>query len=184
MKVTHIAGSPRVNGNSARIAAAFCRAAEEKGAVVTTHILNTMRIKGCQGCQACKLEQETCVVKDDLTPVLEELHSTDILVFSTPVYVGDVTGQLKCCFDRMYSLAAPGLAESRLPKGKKLVFIQTQGSDASAHKDVAERYLALFKFFIEDTSLIRACNLLGEDDVEKQPRILSEAAALAGRLVA
>ncbi len=183
MKITHIAGSPRVNSNSARIAAAFCRKAEEKGAEVTTHILNKMRIKGCQGCLSCKRDHEKCVVKDDLTPVFEALRDTDILVFSTPVYVGDVTGQLKCCFDRMYSLAAPNLAKSRLPKGKKLVFIQTQGADASAHKDVAERYLGLFKFFFEDTNLIRACDLRGEDDVEIQPWILSEAEALANRLV-
>jgi multimeric flavodoxin WrbA len=172
-----------VNGNSARIAAAFCRAAEEKGAEVTSYILNTMRIKGCQGCLACKRDHEKCVVKDDLTPVFEEFYTTDILVFSTPIYVGDVTGQLKCCFDRMYSLAAPNLTASRLPKGKKLVFIQTQGADASSHRDVAERYLGIFKFFIEDTSLIRACSLLGEEDVEKQPWILSEAEALANRLV-
>ena len=183
MNITHVAGSPRVNGNSARIAAAFCRAAEKKGAKVSSHTLNKLQFKGCQACMACKQDHETCVVKDDLTPVLDEFYSADILVFSTPVYVGDVSGQLKCCFDRMYSLASPGLTKSRLPSGKKLIFIQTQGADESAHKDVAEKYLNLFKFFIEDTTLIRACNVLGEGDVEKQPQLLSEAEALADRLV-
>jgi multimeric flavodoxin WrbA len=180
MKIIHIAGSPRIHGNSTRIAATFCRAAEKKGADTSTYFLNTMHVKGCQGCMACKNEGDRCVVKDDLSPVLEEIYSTDVLVLSTPVYLGDVSGQLKCCLDRMFSFATPDLSASRLPKGKKLVFIQTQGADESAHGEVAERYLTIFnRLSIGDTYLIRACNVGGEGDVEKQPQVLARAEELA-----
>ena len=151
MKISHISGSPRKQSNSRNIGEAFTARAKEKGAEVSTHVLNKMDIKGCQGCLACKKGKERCIVKDDLASVLDEIYETDVLVISTPVYFWDLPGQLKCFIDRFYSYAKDdwqtNQKPSRLPSGKKLIFIQTQGAGEGLHDDIFGKYDAIFKMF-------------------------------------
>ena len=100
MKVTAILGSPRNNGVSSTLAHAFIKTAKKAGAATTVYPLNDMTFQGCQGCNICKTKKEYCILKDELTPVLVELMVSDIVVFATPVYYWDVSGQFKCFFDR------------------------------------------------------------------------------------
>jgi len=87
---------------------------------------------GCQACYACKTKLDRCILKDDLTPVLEAVKNSDVLVIATPTYYGDVSGQLKCFMDRTYSYLKPDYITnsqpSRLAPGKKLVFIITRAT--------------------------------------------------------
>ena len=57
-----------------------------------------------------------CKFKDALTPVLEEIAEADGLVLGSPIYFGDVTGQMRTFLERLafpwlsyndYSLTAP-----------------------------------------------------------------------------
>lgn len=73
----------------------------------------------------------------------------DILVLSTGVYKGDVTGNLFIFESRLFSFLKPDYETnpepSRVPAGKTLVFIQTQGGSKEWHADICERYEGLFK---------------------------------------
>jgi multimeric flavodoxin WrbA len=52
MKVLTVFGSPRIDGNSTRLAKVFNEVAT--GADVSTVTLNTLSFRGCQACDACK----------------------------------------------------------------------------------------------------------------------------------
>ncbi len=132
MKIACILGSPRKNGSSAAIAGRLTLAAERLGAESETFVLNELNFRGCQACMACKGRVETCAVQDDLTRVLESMRTADLIVAATPVYGGYASGQFKCFTDRCYSFLLPDFMTnpqpSRMPPGKKVVLVITQGN--------------------------------------------------------
>ena len=147
------------------IAERFCATAQKLGAEVRAFALNDLNFRGCQGCMACKTKLDRCVLEDDLTEVLEAVRETDVLVLATPVYFWDVTSQLKAFLDRTYSYLVPDFMtnpnRSRLPSGKKLVFIQVQGHpDESMFNNVFPKFDYFFKGYgFSATHLIRACGV-------------------------
>ena len=163
MEITSVVGSPRSNGSCARVARAMVDALAEKTTSVRTYELNKLRYRGCQGCWACKNGSETCVTQDDLSPVLDALMQSDVVVVSTPVYVGESTAQFKGLVDRLFSFTPPDFktnpTATRLPPGKKLVLIVSQGNpDEQAFGNVVERYETLFhRLGFEEVYPIRVC---------------------------
>lgn len=184
MKIITVLGSPRERGNSAILARRVVEAAQARGAQADFHLLNRMAIKGCQGCNMCKTKQDHCVVDDDLAPVLEAIRTADALVMASPVYFGEISGQLKCFFDRTYSFLNPDFS-SRLAPGKKAVFILTQGQpDESLYTDVFPRYDHWLKVYgFTDTILIRAPGVQEAGAVEQREAILGQADAAVHRLM-
>ena len=86
-----------------------------------------MEFQGCQGCGGCKTKSQTCILEDDLTPVLQAVRDADLLVLASPVYFGDLSGQLKCFFDRTYSYFNPDFS-CRMPPGKRAVMVLIQAN--------------------------------------------------------
>lgn len=166
MRVINILGSPRRKGTSARIAKSFTDAAEGFGAQVDSFYLNGMHYRGCQGCEQCHRKSDHCILKDDLTAVLDEMRTADIALFSSPVYLGDVSGQFKQFFDRTWSHVAVDFEKenpytSRLPHGKTAVFIICQGDvDKEKHIDIVERYTEVFHWLGYDLRVIRTTGLM------------------------
>ena len=161
MKVVTILGSPRKKGNSNTIAMAFNETAHSLGAEVQTFFLNKMNYKGCQGCGACKLKAERCVVKDDLSQVLDAIYEADIVVVASPVYFYDVSGQLKNFVDRTFSFFHPDFMDrpdpSRLPSRKKGLLILAQGDTQDVHRDIPKKYDTFMAFWgLEPRQVIRA----------------------------
>jgi multimeric flavodoxin WrbA len=184
MKVTCLFGSPRTNGNSAQIAKRFLDEAESLGAEVTQFTLNKLNFKGCQGCDVCKTKQDHCVVDDDLKPVLESVRETDVLVIATPVYFTDITSQLKAFIDRTYSFVEADYMTnpnaSRLKKGKKLVFIQTQDAGQESFGDIFTRYSLFFQFYgFEECKFIQAGGVGQSSDMKDQQDIFEKATETA-----
>ena len=68
---------------------------------------------------ACKIKgkaSNVCKFRDALTPVLEDIADADGLVLGSPIYFGDVTGQMRTFLERLafpwlsyndYSMTAP-----------------------------------------------------------------------------
>jgi len=112
---------------------------------VQTFMLNKMDFRGCQHCDACKTKTDRCVLKDDMTVVLEAVKNTDVLVLATPIYFAHITAQLKTFVDRCYSYLAPFEHKampdaSRISDDKKLVLITAQNLTDEAFSEVCEKY--------------------------------------------
>ncbi len=186
MKITAIMGSPRKNGTTSRIAKGFLDQAEAKGAQITSFYLNNMDFKGCQGCHLCKTKSESCVLKDDLTPALESMVASDILVFATPIYFWDVTGQFKCFFDRTWSLVKPDYTTNpqpaRMDPGKKALWISSQGEAEEKYKEVIDKYTGFLTMFGCETYTIRAFGMDDGPDQEIET-FLGQARDMADLLV-
>ena len=184
MKIIALLGSPRPQGNSARLAQAFLEACAQRGAVVETYHLNKMAFQGCQACMGCKTKAEACILKDDMTPVYEAIRGADVVVFASPVYFGDISGQLKLALDRFYAYLTPDFA-SRLPAGKQWVVFLTQGNpDETQFADIFSRYEYFLKWLgFGPNHLMRGCGLGAPADVANHPHLLAEAAALAAKVM-
>jgi multimeric flavodoxin WrbA len=188
MKIVSLLGSPRKNGNSTQLAEIVTSTLEENGNSVTKYFLNELVIKGCQACMACKGKSESCIVKDDLAPVLETVKEADVIVMATPIYWGEVSAQLKTFIDRTYSYLTPGFMteeiKHRLPKGKKLVFIQSQGAPKELYADVFERYNTFFTMlkYFDETHLLRGCELNELGQAIKSVDLVARAKEIAEKL--
>ncbi len=185
MKIVALLGSPRSKGNSAVLAEYFLETAKGFGAETQSFVLNRLNYQGCQACRACKKTSEICVLKDGLTAVLEDVRQADVIVFASPVYFGDVTGQMKTFIDRTYSYLTPDFyrdpdSASRLLPGKTAVWILTQGMPDTAFTDVFPRYEWVMNIIgIHRVHLIRGCGLAKVDDIRKHPELLKQADELA-----
>jgi multimeric flavodoxin WrbA len=190
MKIYCLLGSPRENGNSAAIAGRFAKTAGSLGAEIETVVLNKLNFRGCQGCMSCKTVSEACVLEDDLENVLDSLQYADIVVMAMPVYCSDVPGQFKCFLDRTFSYLKPDFRTedhpSRLPLGKKLVFIITQGAPTEEmFADIPNRYLAYLKrsMGFGETHLLRGIGIGGGGAFGVPEEYLQKADKLARSLV-
>jgi multimeric flavodoxin WrbA len=186
MKISCLLGSPRKNSNSAAIAARFTETAAGLGAQTETFVINDLAFRGCQACMACKTSSEVCVLKDDLSGVLESLKKADVIVMALPVYCSDVPGQFKCFLDRTYSYMKPNyLSEpnpSRVPQGKALVFIVTQGAPMEdLFADIPQRYVGFLNrsMGFGETYLLRGVGVGGGGAVGVPDQYLQKAEELA-----
>ena len=188
MKIVCVLGSPRETGNGFTIAKCFCDTAEKFGAEVKTFVLNRLQYRGCQGCMACKIKLDKCILEDDLTEVLDTIRETDVLVLASPVYFWDVSGQLKTFMDRTFSYLVPDFItnpiKSRLAPGKKLVFILTQGNpDEGMFTNIFPKFDYFFKAFgFDERHLIRACGVRGLGEAESHADVMSLAERMAEEL--
>lgn len=130
-KIVIIDGGPRRNFNTASMLQKF---AEGASSVSNEIEVKTVRLygldyKGCMSCMACKIKgkaSNVCKFKDALTPVLEEIAEADGLVLGSPIYFGDVTGQMRAFLER---LAFPWLSYNdysmTAPKRMPVVLVET-----------------------------------------------------------
>jgi multimeric flavodoxin WrbA len=184
MKIVAVLGSPRPQGNSSTLARRLLDTARELGAETTEYLLNRLDFQGCQSCMTCKTTSEVCILEDDLTPVLADIKAADVLVLASPVYFGDLSGQLKCFFDRTFSFANPDFS-SRVPAGKQAVVVLVQANPNEADfADIFPRYERWLKMFgFDPVYLLRATGVRDPGDVQQQPAVMQQAADLARRLL-
>jgi len=128
MKILAILGSARRNGNTETLIKEALRGAGE-GHEVTFRVLSEMNIFGCQGCRGCRLkDSEGCIFQDEMQDLYSDMKAADAIVFGSPIFYGEVTGQMKSFMDRWYALRDHD-KKLRLTPGKKTLFIVTQGAD-------------------------------------------------------
>ncbi len=98
-RVLVISSSPRNGGNSDVLADAFVKGAVEAGNEVEKVNLAGKKIEFCKGCFACQTSQR-CVIRDDADAIEQKMQEADVLVFATPIYYFEMSGQLKTMLDR------------------------------------------------------------------------------------
>jgi multimeric flavodoxin WrbA len=116
MNILVLNGSPRPQGETAKMVAAFQAAAMNAGHEVTVIPVCRRNIHGCLACEYCHGEgQGVCAQKDDMQEIYGKLRETDMLVLASPIYYHNISAQLKCAIDRFYAALYPSAPE-RLKK--------------------------------------------------------------------
>lgn len=91
--------SPRKGGNSDTLADEFTRGARDAGHDAEKISLTGKSIGFCRGCLACQ-KTERCIIQDDVNAIVQKMLSADVLVFATPIYFYEMSGQMKTLLDR------------------------------------------------------------------------------------
>ena len=102
-KVLIISTSLRKNGNSDILAQSFAKGAAEAGNEVEIVSLADKKIAFCRGCFACQ-KTGSCVIKDDAVEITEKISEAGVVVWATPIYYYEMTGQMKTMIDRANAL--------------------------------------------------------------------------------
>ena len=102
-KVLVITTSLRAKSNSDILSERMIAGAVDAGHAVEQISLKGKEIKFCIGCLSCQKTQK-CVLKDDAVEIAEKVKNADTLVFVTPIYYYEMSGQMKTLLDRMNPL--------------------------------------------------------------------------------
>lgn len=98
-----ISTSMRKNSNSEGLANAFLEGARDGGNTVEKISLSDKKIGFCKGCLACQ-KTKKCIINDDANSIAEKMCKADVIVFATPIYYYEMSGQMKTLLDRANSL--------------------------------------------------------------------------------
>ena len=102
-RVVVISTSLRAKSNSDILTEQMIAGAKDAGHEVEHISLKGKKIGFCIGCLACQKALQ-CVIKDDAVEIAEKVKNADTLVFATPIYYYEMSGQMKTLLDRLNPL--------------------------------------------------------------------------------
>lgn len=102
-KVIVISTSLRVGSNSDMLADKFTEGALHAGHDVEKISLTGKNISFCRGCLACQ-KLGRCVIDDDANSIMQKVLNADVVVWATPIYYYEMSGQMKVMIDRMNAM--------------------------------------------------------------------------------
>ena len=104
-KVIVISTSLRKGSNSDILADKFIEGATAAGHDVEKVSLVGKEMKFCIGCLSCGTTHKCCI-KDDVPSIMEKVLGADVVVWATPIYYYEMSGQMKTLIDRMNAMYA------------------------------------------------------------------------------
>lgn len=114
MKILVLNGSPKCDkSDTMHITRAFLDGMNE-AAKHEVHIINVIkkRIEYCKGCFTCKRNGGTCVYKDDMQDILQEILASDLLILNYPLYAYGMPAPLKALIDRTMPLSSMAMQKA------------------------------------------------------------------------
>jgi multimeric flavodoxin WrbA len=176
MKITTLLGSARKEGSTATVLSWIEDELISSGHNVSHIYLNAKVVRACLGCGKCREYPENiaCVQKDDAQKILEQMISSDAVLFASPIYFWGFSAQMKALIDRTYSLVAhfgePG--HSSLMAGKRIALLVT---GADEYEDNAEGMSEAFRrigdyFLTPNLSELYIGNCLSAGDLTEDAR--------------
>lgn len=170
-KVLIISTSLRNNANSEILAHEAERGACDAGHEVEFISLKGKNIAFCKGCMACQ-KLGHCVVNDDANEIAAKMKESDVIVWVTPVYYYEMSGQMKTVIDRANALYTTGY-------NFKDVYVITTSADGS--DNVVQTVLNGLQGWcacLPGTSIkgfVNGAGLEEPNDVNKRPDLLEKA---------
>ncbi len=175
MKVLALNCSPRKNWNTAKLLKSALKGAESAGAEVEYIDLYGLNFTGCRSCMLCKrkdVERCRCYWKDDLSPVIDKVFSSDVLFIGSPIYLGRPTSQYFAFMERLHFTSLSYDDYSNYFKGKVdvgmfLTMNATEEFYEQMYKNEFEAYANEFRMLNGDVSLYPVFNTLQVKDYTK-----------------
>ena len=159
-----LSGSPRKNGNTDRLVAAFKESAETEGKSVTVFRTADLAIAACLGCNHCRGDNDNgnCVHKDDMGAVLDVFRTADAVVFASPVYWFSVSAQLKLAIDRTYAVPSD---KTSIKRCALLLPFADESEDAANGAIVMYGYMLEYREW-EDAGMIIVPEVEAKGDID------------------
>jgi multimeric flavodoxin WrbA len=66
--------------------------------------LNEFNLEYCRGCGLCVENEKSCPIKDDYKKIYEDITSSDVVIFASPIYENNISAIMKNFFDRFHYL--------------------------------------------------------------------------------
>ncbi len=155
IKVVGIQSSPNLDGLTSQLAQAALEGAKSEGAETELVHLNRLSIESCRahdrGWGTCRDKGE-CLLQDDFQALREKINGADALVFSTPVYFGDLSESAKRFLDRWRRCETFNRQASPL-KGKPVIGVAAAGGSGGGAVNALrslETYVRRLQFTIFD----------------------------------
>jgi multimeric flavodoxin WrbA len=175
MRIIGLNGSPRgINSRTGQLVNKVLTGAAEKGAEVEYLDITKLKIKPCIACDKCR-KTGYCSQKDDFGLTFDKIMAADGLVLGSPVYIYQVTAQLKNWIDRLGNTI-----HCLRFLGKYSTVVTTAGG--SGEKETADYMESVLKYTGMQNVGRLAC-LIGTDGLldERSP-LLTEAANIGHAL--
>ena len=121
----------------------------------------------CKGCRTCHTTAE-CVMDDDVTKIMSEFDSADVIVSVSPSYWADIPGQYKAFIDRCTPWCNTHEPHAKISSGKKGYTIALRTGPSMPE---CERIIQSIEHFyghleIESCASLGLCSIEYKEDVE------------------
>jgi len=152
-------GSPRKEWNTATLLQNALEGAASAGAQTELVHLYDLAYQGCTSCFSCKRKGNTChglcAMRDDLTEVLEAVLAADVLLLGSPIYFGDVTGEMRSFLERLLfpNISYDEFGRSDFPRRVACGWVFTMNCPEQHVKDV--HYDILFEHHVRLLGILK-----------------------------
>ena len=165
MQVLILSGSRNPEGRTARAVSAIAEGVVGAGSSTESIFLPELNLERCRQCDSdgwglCRREGR-CTIDDDFPYLVEKTKASDVTVFATPVYFGDLSESMRAflgrlcriCFLRAEAQGTPNVA------AVGLCFAGGSGGGAPSCCVIMERVLQTCGFDVLDMIPLRRHNL-------------------------
>jgi len=185
MRAYIIHGNTRSNSNTEALAKLFADELAAKGAEVVHVSLREKEIKTCVGCDKCHsvIDVFGCAINDDMQEVALEILSSDLIVFTSPIYTWMPTPPLKAVMDRLFAFTKyPVNAEAfNLLRNQKIAMIATSGDECVKNCDLFDESVRRMASFAKLSYIgYLAAQDRGDGNIAR-PEVTSDAKAFADK---
>jgi len=142
-KILGIVGSPRKNGNSAKLVKKALEGARSVAGIDTElYEMAGKKFHHCTGCFKCGRKGE-CAFKDDMQDLARRYLQADGVIWGAPVYHMAVPGQMKCFLDRFVNSVLCNFMRrgKDLPRLSKVCGVLTVGGTRYGGQDLTLSFM-------------------------------------------
>lgn len=170
MKVISILGSPRKKGNTAKALSWVEEELRARGHEVEHVDIVDHDIHGCVECYYCQSNpgQAGCAQKDDANPLFERMAAADAVVYASPLFCWEFSGQIKPFIDRHFCLSSGygGPNHRSMVEGRRAALVVTAGGPIEGNADLImtafERMAGYLKMPVAGQLVIPFCTTPAE----------------------
>jgi multimeric flavodoxin WrbA len=182
MKILALNASPHAHGNTRFLLDQMLEAAQAAGAETELLQINPLKIRGCQGDFGCK-NGGRCVMPDDMQGIYDRIDQADAVVFGSPIYMWNISAQLKTVLDRLFCYLRLDYSSCLAPGKHAALLVAQNNPEGEAFKGSLDPILGVLKFLgFADAELLVAQGVGGMADAAARPDLILAARSLGERL--
>jgi multimeric flavodoxin WrbA len=171
-KLIAINGSPRKDGNTVFLTHQLTKSLEDNFEIENIY-LPDLNISPCKECYYCAKNDE-CSIKDDMQVLYRKLKEAQIIILSSPIFMGGITSYMRLFMERTWHLRKGQL------KGKTGSYVIVGRRDIGSGVNEMEEYLSRLKVF-------KITGVFGfgfhKDEVSKDDEALKNIQRLANQII-